>query len=391
MARQVNVALIGSKFMGRTHSDAYSNVARYFTDLPAEPVRHTIAARHAEELEPFAARWNWANWTTDWEQAVRDPDVELVDVGTPNDVHREQAIAALEAGKHVACEKPLAGTLEDAKQMKEAAAKVAPGAGGNQHTFVWYNYRRCPAVALAHRFVKEGRLGRIFHVRAAYLQSWATDPNIPRVWRFQGDVAGSGAHGDLNAHVIDMARFITGEAITEVTGAIEETFIKQRPMPDGSGKGDVGVDDAVLFLARLAGGGAASFEATRFSTGDKNRNRIEVHGEKGALRFDFERMNELKWYDATLDRPGQGWATINVTRADSGDPYAEAYWPAGGHIIGYVDTFMNMTADIMKVLGGEQPTAPLPDFADAYETQKVLHAALVAARERGPVKLSDVG
>ncbi len=388
-AKPLNVALIGSKFMGRAHANAYLKAAKFF-DLPRQPLMHTVAARDPAELKKFASRWGWRHWTTDWRQAVTNPQIDLVDVATPNHLHREQSIAALEAGKHVACEKPLAGTLDDARQMLQAARKAK-----RCKTFVWYNYRRCPAVALAHRIVKAGKLGRIYHIRAAYLQDWG-GPTTPLLWRFQAQLAGSGAHGDLNAHIIDLARFITGDEITEVVGAIEQTFIKQRDViaPGGGGgrskrKGRSTVDDAVLFLARFKKGAVASFEATRLATGDKNRNRIEIHGEKGALRFDFERMNELQWYDATLDGQVQGWSTINVTRGADGHPYADAWWP-DAHALGYEHSFVNQVADMMNVIGGRRPVVPLPDFADAYQTQRVLHAAIESARSRCPIKLSQV-
>jgi predicted dehydrogenase len=397
MARkQINVALIGSKFMGRTHSNAYLKVSKFF-DLPVEPVMHTIAARNLDETCAFAEQWGWQNATTNWKKAVTDPAIGLVDIGTPNHVHKDQAIAALEAGKHVACEKPLAGTLDDAREMLKAAQK-AKGC----KTFVWYNYRRCPAVALAYQLARQGKLGRIYHVRAAYLQSWG-GPATPLLWRFKGKLAGSGAHGDLNAHIIDMARFITGDEISEVTGAIEHTFIKERQIIESAGgeiagrganrggkrKGRSTVDDCVLFLARFKKGAVASFEATRLSTGDNNHNRMEIHGEKGAIRFNFERMNELEWFDATLEPKLQGWSTINVTRGDDGHPYADAWWPPS-HIIGYEHGFINQAADIMQVIAGKKPVVPIPDFADAYQTQRVLHAAIESARNRCPVKLSQV-
>ncbi|MCX5662582.1 MAG: Gfo/Idh/MocA family oxidoreductase [Planctomycetota bacterium] len=394
----INVALIGSKFMGRTHSNAYLKVAKFF-DLPVNPVMHTIAARNGAELEKFAARWGWQHASTDWKATVTNPEIGLVDVSTPNYVHRDQAIAALEAGKHVACEKPLAGTLDDAREMVKAAAKAK-----KSKTFVWYNYRRCPAIALAHQLVKAGKLGRIYHLRAAYLQDWG-GPSTPLLWRFQGDLAGSGAHGDLNAHIIDMARFITGDEITEITGAIEETFIKERDIiADPSAGGEISgkgarkagakkakstVDDAVLFLARFKAGAVASFEATRLSTGDKNRNRIEIHGEKGGIRFNFERMNELEFFDATGEARTQGWTTINVTSGNSGHPYAAAWWP-DAHIIGYEHGFINQAADMFAMLGGKAPVVPMPDFADAFETQKVLHAVILSARERTPIKISSI-
>ncbi|MCG3129246.1 MAG: Inositol 2-dehydrogenase/D-chiro-inositol 3-dehydrogenase [Phycisphaerae bacterium] len=394
MARSLNIALIGQKFMGRAHSNAWLKVARFFQP-PVTPVMYTVAAREAAGLKTFARRWGWQNCTTDWRSAALDPEVHLVDVGTPNHVHAEQAIAALEAGKHVACEKPLAGTLADARAMRDAAR-----AARRSRTFVWYNYRRCPAVALAHRLVREGRLGRIFHVRACYLQSWA-GPAVPLLWRFQKKFAGSGAHGDLNAHIVDMARFITGQEITEVCGAVAETFIKQRAevsaaarggiaggTSGGRGQGRVDVDDAVLFLTRFAGGAVGSFEATRFATGNQNNNTIEVNGEKGALRFAFEDMNLLWFYDAQQPPREAGWRRIMCTSGGN-HPYADAWWP-DAHVIGYEHGFVNMAADILNVIGGRKPVVPLPDFADAYQTQRVLEAALLSARHRSAVKLSEV-
>lgn len=395
MGSDINVALIGSKFMGRAHSNAWLNVAKFFPSEP-KPVMHTVVGRNAEELKAFAGQWGWANNSVDWEQVVRLPEIGLVDIATPNNVHAEEAIAALEAGKNVVCEKPLAGTLDDARAMLRAAESASGS------TFVWYNYRRVPAVALAHQLVAEGRIGRVYHVRAAYLQSWG-GPDTPLLWRFQGDVAGSGAHGDLNAHIIDMVRFITGEEVASVEGAIEHTFIEEREiLGDGAGgeiagagaatQSEMGastVDDAVLFLARLSGGGIASFESTRLATGYHNSNRFEIHGEKGALRFDFERMNELGFYDAQGEGRTAGWTTIDVTRGGDGHPYADAWWP-DSHGLGYEHGFVNQAADILRSLGGEAPLVPLPDFADAYETQRVLHAAVESARSREPISMDSI-
>ena len=399
MPKTCNVALIGQKFMGRAHSNAWAQVNHFFT-LPLSPVRSVICARDEKELNAFAKTWGWERTTTNWRDIAKDDSIDLVDIGTPNHVHKEHAITMLEAGKHVACEKPLAGTLKDAREMMQAAKKAK-----KSKTFVWFNYRRCPAIALAHQLVQKGRLGEIYHVRATYLQSWG-GPSVPLIWRFQKKLAGSGAHGDLNAHIIDMARFITGDEISEVVGAIEETFIKQRDLIDSAGgeisgrgaksggrgkkkQGRSTVDDAVLFLARFKQGAVASFEATRLSTGDHNHNRMEIHGELGAVRFNFERMNELEWFDNTLDPKVQGWSTINVTRGDDGHPYAGHWWPPS-HIIGYEHGFINQAADIFNVIGGRPPVVPVPDFADAYQTQRVLHAAIESARNRCPVKLSAV-
>ncbi|TVR19787.1 MAG: gfo/Idh/MocA family oxidoreductase [Nitriliruptor sp.] len=393
MTGHINIALVGSKFMGRAHSNAWSKVGRFF-DLDVEPVMHTVVARDASEVAAFAQRWGWQASSTDWHSVVTADDIDLVDIGSPNHVHAEQAIAALEAGKHVACEKPLAGTLADAQTMAEAAA-VAPG-----RTFVWFNYRRVPAMSLAHELIRNNALGRIYHVRAAYLQDWG-GPETPLLWRFQRDIAGSGAHGDLNAHIIDAVRFMTGEEITAVDGAIEHTFIEERfELTEGVGNalgGAVGqtklpstVDDAVLFLARLSGGGIASFEATRLATGYPNANRIEIHGENGAIRIDMGRLNELGYYDAAADPKTQGWTTIDVTRGEHGHPYVDAWWPSG-HGLGYEHTFINQASDTLSVLGGGVPRVPLPDFEDALRTQQVMHAAILAARERRPVSINEVG
>jgi predicted dehydrogenase len=392
----IRICLIGQKFMGRAHSNAYLKVDKFF-DLATKPVMHTICARNGAELEAFRERWGWQHASTDWKSAVTNPEIDLVDVTTPNNQHLDMTLAALEAGKHVACEKPLAATLADARLMRDAAKKAK-----KSKTFVWYSYRRVPAVTLAHQLVKEGRLGRIYHVRAFYLQDWA-GPEVPLIWRFNKKIAGSGSHGDLGAHIIDMARFITDDEIVEVTGAISETFIKERTLPSQgsagglsegatagavSKKGKVDIDDAVLFLAKFKAGAVGSFEATRFATGYQNKNGIEIHGEKGAISLDFEDLSWLRFFDRTEDRRLQGWHRINVSKAPE-HPYASNWWPAA-HPIGYEHTFINQAADMLNVLGGKAPVAPLPDFADAYKTQEVLEAASISAAERRPVKISEL-
>ena len=389
---KINVALIGQGFMGRSHSNAWGQVAKFFKP-PLTPVMHAVFGQPAENPQAFADNWGWQNASTNWEELVASPDVGLVDVVTPNFMHAPVAKAAIAAGKPCSCEKPIAGTLSDAREM----VKSAKAAGVK--TFVWFNYRRCPAVALAHQFVADGRIGDVRHVRAAYLQDWA-DESVPLLWRFDKTLAGSGAHGDLNAHIIDMARFVTGQEIVEIPGAIAETFIKKRKKLAGTGgeslgagsgssdEGDVTVDDAVLFLARFSGGAIGSFEAARQATGNQNRNTFEINGTKGALKFDFERMNELKYYDATLPRAVQGWSTIMCTHGDD-HPYVANWWP-DAHIIGYEHGFTNQAYDIMRVLAGEEPTVPIPDFEDAYQTQRVLEAAMLSAEEHRPVDMKEV-
>jgi len=381
MPQSIDVALIGQKFMGRAHSNAWAQAPRFF-DLPVVPVMRAVAARDGAELGRFADRWGWREATTRWQDLAADGSIRLVDVSTPNHLHAEQSIAMLEAGKHVACEKPLAGTLEDARRMRDAARRRK-----RQRTFVWFNYRRCPAVAYAHRLVRAGRLGRIYHVRATYLQSWG-GPEAPLLWRFRKRFAGSGAHGDLNAHIVDLARFLTGDEITEIHGAASRTFIRERTIPGTKRKGRSDVDDCVLFLASFRGGAVASFEASRLAAGHLNRNTIELNGELGSLRFDFEDMNVLRFCDATQPEGERGFRRIVCTTAGE-HPYAGCWWPEA-HGLGYEHGFVNMVADMMRVLGGGEPEVPLPDFEDAYRTQRVLEAALVAARERAAVKLSEV-
>ncbi|WP_244313245.1 Gfo/Idh/MocA family protein, partial [Microbispora hainanensis] len=299
----IGVGMVGYAFMGRVHSQAWRSVASVF-DLPVRPVMAALSGRSPDRTAEAAAKLGWAAVETDWKRLVERDDVQIVDICTPGDSHAEIAIAALAAGKHVLCEKPLANTVAEAETMA-AAAKEAAARG--VRSMVAFNYRRVPAIALARRFVEEGRLGEIRHVRAQYLQDWIVDPEFPLVWRLQKDKAGSGALGDIGAHIIDTAQFIVGRSLTGVS-ALTETFIKERPLAEGSSglageggtgaMGEVTVDDAALFIGRFEGGALASFEATRFATGRKNALRIEVNGSEGSLAFDFEAMNELWFYDA---------------------------------------------------------------------------------------------
>ena len=399
MTQTCNIALLGQKFMGRAHSNAYLKAGRFF-NLPIQPIMHSIAGLDLISLAPFASRWGWQRYSTNWKEVIKDPTVDLVDVSTPNYLHADQGVAALSAGKHVACEKPLGTTLKEARAMKNAAARAR-----KCKTFVWFNYRRCPAVALAHQLVREGRLGRIYHIRGQYLQDWG-GPATQMSWRFQKKYAGSGAHGDLNAHIVDMARFITGQEVTEISGALAETFIQEREQAQATAmrrtgavrssrvrkkkaaKGKVDVDDCVMFLARFGGGAVGSFEATRVATGNQNNNNIEINGEDGSLRFGFEDMNLLYFYDNREDRRTAGWRRIMCTSAGQ-HPYAGAWWP-DAHVIGYEHTFVNMVADMMAVLAGQEPIVPIPTFADAYETQRVLEAALLSAKSHSAIKMTDV-
>ncbi|QDV07609.1 1,5-anhydro-D-fructose reductase [Planctomycetes bacterium Poly30] len=376
----LSVGLIGQRFMGKAHSNAWRQAPRFF-DLPVVPELHTVAGRDPESLQAFADNWGFAHTTTDWRTLAADDDVDLVDIVTPNDLHEAPALEMLLAGKHVACEKPLSSTLEGARRMRDAAA--APGAG---QTFVWFNYRRCPAVALMHELVQEGRIGEVLHVRGTYLQSWG-GPETPMLWRFDKERAGSGAHGDLNAHIVDMARFVTGQEFEAIHGAIAKTFVEERKNADGSMSPST-VDDVVSFLAMMESGATASFEASRLAQGHLNRNTLEINGTKGSVRFDFEDMNVLNFIDGTEHPRTRGWRRIMCTDGEH-HPYAGAWWP-DAHVIGYEHGFTNMVADICQVLGGGAPRVKLPDFADAFETQAVLEAALIAAERGAIVEMGSV-
>lgn len=381
-AKALRVALIGQKFMGRAHSNAMGQVNRFFK-LKRNVVKQLACGLDETELRKFAERWAWNETSTDWRAAVQDEQVDLVDIATPNFLHADPALEALAAGKHVACEKPLASTLDEARAMRDAAR-----AAKSLKTFVWFNYRRCPAVAFARQLVKEKRIGRILHARATYLQDWG-GPQTERTWRFQRKFAGSGAHGDLNAHLVDLVRYLSGEAIVEVQGATAKTFYPMRPMSGGSGKkARSDVDDAFAFTASLAKGAVCTFEASRVAGPHQNANTVELNGEAGSLRFSFEDMNLLHFYDASDAAGESGWRRIMCTSAGS-HPYAENWWP-DAHLLGYEHSFTNMLADMVRALSGEKPETSLPDFADAYETQRVLEAALIAADSRKAVSLSEV-
>jgi predicted dehydrogenase len=369
----LRVAMIGYAFMGAAHSQAWRNAHRFF-DLPAVPELAVLCGRTKDSAEAAARNLGWAESATDWREVVGRDDIDVVDVSSPGDTHRDIAIAALEAGKHVLCEKPLANTLIEAEEMV-ASADAARARG--VHAMVGFNYRRTPALALAREHVSQGRLGRLHHIRAQYLQDWIVDPAFPLVWRLQKDKAGSGALGDIGAHVIDLAYFLTGERLAGLAGTLER-FIERRPLPEeasgltGSGgeeTGEVTVDDAAAFFGRTDGGALATFEATRFATGRKNAMRIELNGSEGSLAFDFERLNELQVYDGGVPSNDAGFRRILATDPDH--PYAGAWWPPG-HGLGYEHTFVHEVADFVRDVCAD--TAPSPSFADGLYVQQVMDA-----------------
>jgi predicted dehydrogenase len=361
----LGIGMAGYAFMGRAHSHAWRNVASFF-ELPYRPRMAAICGRDPAAVAAAAARLGWAATETDWKRLVQRDDVDLVDVCTPGSSHAEISIAALEAGKHVLCEKPLANTVEEARAMVAAAERAA---GRGVRAMVGFNFRRVPAVALARELVAAGRLGAIRHVRAAYLGAHLLDPEFPLVWRLQASEAGSGALGDLGAHAIDLAQYVAGDRITGVS-ALTETFVPERPLPGGGGaRGPVTVDDAALFIARFGGGAVALLEATRFATGHDEGLRVELNGEQGSLVWELGAFNELRFFDAGDDPATQGFRRIQVTR--SVHPYAAAWWPEG-HSIGYEHTFTHEVRDLLEAIAGGRD--PAPSFADGLQVQEVLDA-----------------
>ncbi|MBO0846234.1 MAG: Gfo/Idh/MocA family oxidoreductase [Nocardioides sp.] len=369
----LGIGMVGYSFMGAAHSQAWRTAPRFF-DLPMTPAMVAVAGRDPAAVHAAADRLGWARAETDWRALLERPDVHLVDICTPGDTHAEIAMAALDAGKHVLCEKPLANTVDEAEAMVAAAARAA---SGGVRSMVGFNYRRVPAIALAQRFVVEGRLGEIRHVRAQYLQDWIVDPSFPLVWRLDRAKAGSGALGDIGAHIIDLAQFVIGQRITGVSG-LTETFVTERPLPTatsglsaeaGAETGPVTVDDAALFMARFSGGAIGSFEATRFATGRKNALRLEVNGSGGSIAFDFEAMNVLEYLDNDDDPADTGFRRILVT--EPSHPYAAAWWPPG-HGLGYEHSFTHEVVDLVtSIAAGTDPT---PSFADGLQVQRVLAA-----------------
>ncbi len=385
--RKLNVALIGYQFMGKAHSNAYRQVARFFDDLEVEPVLKVICGRNEENVRKAAQKYGWEEYDTSWERVIERKDIDLVDVSVPGNMHAPIAIAAANAGKMVLCEKPLANTLADARQMYEAVQKnKVPNA-------LCHNYRFAPAVQLAKQLIDEGRIGKIYHFRGTYLQDWIVDPSFPLVWRLQKEVAGSGSHGDLNAHLIDMARFLVGE-INEVSGMME-TFIKQRPKLAASDDrlggvassemGEVTVDDAALFLVRFDNGAIGSIEATRFALGRKNFNRFEINGSKGSLVFNMERMNELEVYFNDDPPHARGFRVLQAS--DSMHPFMSAWWPVG-HIIGYEHTFINLVYTMLKAF--DRGEVFKPDFEDGVRNQAVLEAVDISSQQKRWVSISEL-
>src|SRR5438105_1965167 len=375
--KKLNIGIIGYGFMGRAHSNAYRKVNHFF-DLKYQPILKAVCARNADNAKAFAEKWGYASVETDWHKLIERDDVDLIDICTPNNTHAEIAIAAARAGKMILCEKPLALNAEEAEKMVAAVekAKVA--------NMVWYNYRRCPAVVLAKQLIDEGKLGRIFHYRAKFLQDWTISPDLPQggtaLWRLDVKAAGSGVTGDLLAHCIDTAMWLNG-GIDEVS-ALTETFIKQR-QHNLTGKVEpVGIDDASLFLARFRNGSLATFEATRYARGHKALYTLEINGENASIMWDRHDLHRLQYFDHRDEGRLRGWRSLHITDRDH--PYM-AHWWVPGLQIGYEHSFIHQAADFLAALG-EGKTAS-PTFREGLLTDDVTDAVLASAANRSWVKV----
>ncbi len=379
--------MIGYRFMGKAHSNAWRQAPHFFP-LKANLEMHTICGRDAAGVEAARAQFGWQRSSTDWRAVVNSPDIDIVDINTPNDSHAVIAIAAARAGKHVLCEKPLALTVKQAEAMLTAARKA-----GIVH-MICHNYRRIPAIAQAKKMILEGALGDIYHYYARYAQDWIVDPKFPLVWRLQKGVSGTGAHGDIDAHIIDLGRYLIGE-FSEVSGLMH-TFVKERPLMDAGGKGQglggkggrkmgrVTVDDATMFIGKFKNGALANLEGTRFALGRKNHIQIEINGSKGSLCFDLEDLNRLKFFDNTNPGDRQGFRDILVTQPGGTHPYVGQWWPPG-HILGYEHTFVHTVADFVNAC--VRGKAVQPTFEDGLKNQQVLAAVEQSAKTRQWVKV----
>ena len=381
MAKKIlNIGMVGYGFMGRTHSNAFLQAGRFF-DLAYKPTLKAVCARNAARAEAFAANWGYESIETDWRKLVERKDIDLIDIASPNDTHAEIAIGAAKAGKIVMCEKPLGLTSAEAGAMVEAveSAKVP--------NMVWYNYRRVPAVMLLKQLLDEGRLGRIFHYRAKFLQDWTISQDLPQggegLWRLDVAVSGSGVTGDLLAHNIDTALWLNGP-IRELT-AMTETFIKQRKHNLTGKVEPVGIDDASAFLCRFQNGSLATFEATRYARGHKALNTLEINGEHGSATWDLHDLHRIQWFDHRDEGRLRGWRSIHVSDGDH--PYMK-HWGVPGLQIGYEHTFIHQVADFLEALASGKTAAPT--FRDGLATDHVTDAVLKSAKTRQWEKVAEV-
>jgi len=385
--KKINLGLIGYKFMGKAHSNGYTKLPMFF-DLDAELVKKAICGPVEEEVAEAAKRFGWDSYELSYDALVKRSDIDVIDITAPSDVHKEAAIAAAENKKHVFCEKPLALTTKDARDILAAVEKA-----GVKHQ-VGFNYRFAPAIRLAKKLIDDGKIGEIYHFRGNYLQDFIIDPSFPLVWRLDKAVAGSGSHGDLGAHAIDLARFLVGD-FKRVMG-MQKTFIKKRPIvesmiglsakaADTAEYGEVTVDDATMFLCEFENGALGNFEATRFSAGHSNDLAFEINGSKGSIRFNLLRINELEYFSREDEAGLQGFRTIQVT--EDIHPYGTHWWPTG-HVIGYEHTFVHEFYEFLQSIINDKPTAP--SFYDGMKCCQILDAVEKSAEEGAFINVADV-
>jgi len=377
-APEIGVGMLGYAFMGKAHSNAFKKLPYMIYPPPAIPKLIAIAGRNEEAVKEAALRYGYAGYYTDWKEMLKDDRIQLFDNGGPNDTHAEPCLVAAKAGKHILCEKPLARTAKEAATMLDAVTKA-----GVKHA-VAFNYRFVPAIRQAKELIDSGKLGEIYHYRAVYLQEWIADPNFPRVWRLEKEIAGSGALGDLGAHIIDLARFLVGEP--RRVSAMTQTFVKKRPLPDGTGMGEVDVDDAFEAVVEFENGAMGTLEASRFCPGRKNGQVFEVNGSKGSIRFSLERFNELEvfWKD---DEPKETQGFHNVLVTEAYHPFWSNWWPHG-HIIGWEHTFVHEIAHLLDAIVNNKDVAPYgATFEDGYKNAVICDAILKSAETGRQVEI----
>ncbi|MCL2813382.1 MAG: Gfo/Idh/MocA family oxidoreductase [Oscillospiraceae bacterium] len=377
--KNINVGLLGHKFMGKAHSNAYRKMSMFF-DPSARVTMKAIFGLEEDEVITAAKKFGWESYETSWEKLVRRNDIDMIDIAAATKVHKDAAIAAANEGKHVFCEKPLALNLAEARQVLEVVKKCKV-----KHQ-IGFNYRFVPAIVFAKKLIDEGKIGKIFHVRASFLQSWLIDPDVPLGWKLDKKLCGSGSLGDLGSHAVDLARFLAGEF--ESVAGMEKTFVKTRPVEGAKKDGlraEVEVDDATVFVARFKNGAMGTFETSRFAQGHKSDLSIEINGEYGGLKFCFERMNELHYHSAK-DEPGtQGFRLIQASEVVH--PYMKAWWPAG-HVIGYEHTFVHELYEFAEAIANDTETCP--SFEDGVKCAQIVEAVEISCKNKTSVKIDEV-
>ena len=375
MSKDINIGLVGTRFMGKAHSNAYARVSRFF-ELPANPVLHSACGLELDQVQVLAKKFGWKNAETEYQKLIQSEEIDLIDICTSNDFHMPIALEAAKAGKSILCEKPMARNAEEAIKMYDAVNEAGV------INMMIFNYRFLPAVALAKNLIERGKLGEIRHFNAVYYQDWLVDPSFPIVWRHSKEKSGSGAHGDMNAHIVDLARYLVGE-FEAVTGE-QRVFVKERPIQDSDQKGEVNADDATSFMARFQNGAIGSFSATRMATGRKNFMQFELFGSKGALIFNLERLNELQYFDDTSQHDTKGFTTILAT--EPSHPYIRSWWPPG-HIIGWEHTFVHQISHLITSISNREEATP--SFYDGVKCQLVLDAVVASAEQEKWISIKE--